>query len=141
MPVVVADAIQDFRHIPSWTNLAILAAGGLGAALEHPSDASVTRALSGSPRMGSFFRIGETVGGARTQLGSGAGNLRHRTDQRTAARSPSIGADLIQSQILAQTMTAAIKMGVGTDPTGRNAVLVSVRSFVGDLRDRDCAAA
>src|SRR5215212_7623243 len=48
MPNVIADAVKDFRHIPSWSNLAIFAAGGLGAALEHPSDASVSRALSGS---------------------------------------------------------------------------------------------
>src|SRR4029079_112630 len=46
VPAIFADAVKDFRHIPSWTNLAIFAAGGLGAALEHPSDASVSRALS-----------------------------------------------------------------------------------------------
>jgi hypothetical protein len=54
MPFVVADAVQDFRHIPSWTNLAILAAGGLGAASGiHPTvrDARVV----GSPGMGTLL--------------------------------------------------------------------------------------
>jgi len=118
MPFVVADAIQDFRHIPSWTNLAILAAGGLGAAVGHSSDGSVTRALSGSQSMGSFFRIGETVGGARTQLAAALGTyaIGQISGQRKVAL---VGADLLQSQILAQTMTAAVKMAVGrTRPDG-----------------------
>ena len=118
MPLVVADAIQDFSRIPSWTNLAILAAGGLGAAVGHSSDGAVTRALSGSPRMGSFFRIGETAGGARTQLAAALGTyaIGKISGQHKVAL---VGADLIQSQILAQTMTAAIKMGVGrTRPDG-----------------------
>lgn len=115
---VVADAIQDFRHVPSWTNVAILAAGGLGAALAHPSDARVTGALSGSQPMGSFFRVGETLGGARTQLAAALGTyaIGQISGQGKVA---AIGADLIQSQILAQTMTAAVKMSVQrTRPDG-----------------------
>jgi membrane-associated phospholipid phosphatase len=115
---VIADAIQDFRQIPSWTNVAILAAGGIGAALAHPSDLGVSRTMAGSPGMGSFFRIGETVGGARVQFGAalGAYAIGHISGQNRVA---AIGADLIQSQILAQTMTAAIKMSVQrTRPDG-----------------------
>jgi membrane-associated phospholipid phosphatase len=118
MPDVVADAVKDFRHIPSWTNLAIFAAAGLGAALEHPSDARVSQAMSSSPSLGSFFRVGETVGGARTQLFAALGTyaVGQFSGQRKVA---AVGADLIQSQILAQTMTAAIKMSVGrTRPDG-----------------------
>lgn len=118
MPDVVADAVKDFRHIPSWTNLAIFAAAGLGAALEHPSDRAVSNALSGSASLGSFFRVGETVGGARSQLAAALGT--YAVGQ--VIRQPkvaAIGADLIQSQILAQTMTAAVKMSVGrTRPDG-----------------------
>jgi membrane-associated phospholipid phosphatase len=118
MPSVIGEAITDFRHIPSWTNLAIFAAGGLSAALEHPSDMSVSRAMSASPRLGSFFRIGETAGGARTQLAAALGTyaVGQFSGQHKVAM---IGADLIQSQILAQSMTAALKMGVGrTRPDG-----------------------
>src|SRR5215204_737115 len=50
---VLADAIQDFRHLPTWTNVAILAAGGIGASFAHTSDARVTKTLSGSTSMGS----------------------------------------------------------------------------------------
>jgi membrane-associated phospholipid phosphatase len=118
VPDVVAGAVKDFRHIPSWTNLAIFAAAGIGAALERPSDLTVSRAMSGSPSLGSFFRVGETVGGARTQLAGALATyaIGQISGQRKVAM---IGADLIQSQILAQTMTAAIKMSVGrTRPDG-----------------------
>ena len=115
---VIADAIQDFRQIPSWTNVAILAAGGLGAAFAHPTDMGVSQTLSGSQRLGSFFRIGETVGGARAQFAAALGTyaIGHFSGQNRIA---AIGADLVQSQILAQTMTAAIKMSVQrTRPDG-----------------------
>ena len=117
-PGVVADAIGDFRNIPSWTNVAILAAGGLGAALARPSDGNVSRTMSGSESLGSFFRIGETVGGARAQFAAALGTYaigQFSGQNRVAA----VGADLIQAQILAQTMTAGIKMSVGrTRPDG-----------------------
>ena len=115
---VIAGAIQDFRQIPSWTNIAILAAGGLGAAFAHPTDMGVSQTLSASQGMGSFFRIGETVGGARVQFAAALGSyaVGHFAGNRRVA---AIGADLIQSQILAQTMTAAIKMSVQrTRPDG-----------------------
>ena len=70
---VLADAIRDFRHLPTWTNVAILAAGGIGASFAHTSDTGVTKMLSGSNSMGSFFRIGETVGGARAQFAAALG--------------------------------------------------------------------
>lgn len=118
MPGVIGEAITDFRHVPSWTNLAIFAVGGLGAALEHPHDNAVSRAMSGSPTLGSAFRAGETLGGARTQLAAALGTyaIGQFSGQRKVAM---VGADLIQAQIVAQTMTAALKIGVGrTRPDG-----------------------
>lgn len=115
---VIADAILDFRHVPSWTNVAILAAGGLGAAFAHPTDMGMSQTMSGSRSMGSFFRIGETVGGARAQFAAALSTyaIGHISGQNKVA---AVGADLIQSQILAQTMTTAIKRSVQrTRPDG-----------------------
>ncbi len=115
---VFAEAIQDFRQIPTWTNVAILAAGGLGAAFAHPTDRGISQTMSSSQRMGSFFHIGETLGGARVQFGAALGTyaIGHFSRQHRIA---AIGADLVQSQILAQTMTASIKMsGQRTRPDG-----------------------
>ena len=115
---VVTDAIGDFRNIPSWTNVAILAAGGIGAALARPADGNVSRTMSGSESLGSFFRIGETAGGARVQIAAALGTYAFGQISRQN-RVAAIGADLIQAQILAQTMTASIKMSVGrTRPDG-----------------------
>ena len=115
---VVADAIGDFRNIPTWTNVAILAAGGIGASLARVSDGNVSRTMSGSESLGSFFRVGETVGGARVQIAAGLGTYAVGLISRQN-RVSAIGADLIQAQILAQTMTASIKMSVGrTRPDG-----------------------
>ena len=118
MQNVIGDAIQDFRRIPSWTNVGILVAGGIGAAIGHSSDAMVSRTLSGSQSLGSVFKAGETVGGARTQMAAALGTYaigRFSGQNKIAA----VGADLIQAQILAQTMTAGIKMSVGrTRPDG-----------------------
>jgi membrane-associated phospholipid phosphatase len=118
MQGVIGDAIQDFRRIPSWTNVAILAAGGLGAALGHSSDTTLSTAMSGSQRLGTVFGVGETAGGARMQLFGALGTYalgRATRHNKIAA----VGADLIQSQILAQSMTAAIKMSVNrTRPDG-----------------------
>jgi membrane-associated phospholipid phosphatase len=118
MQDVVAGAIQDFRNIPSWTNIAILAAGGLGAAMGHTSDRSVSNAMSGSQRLRTVFGVGESAGGARMQLFGALGTYavgRFSGHNKIAT----IGADLIQSQIVAQSMTAAIKMSVGrTRPDG-----------------------
>ena len=118
MSNVFADAVRDFRHIPSWSNLAIFAAGGLGAAIGHSADASVSRTMSSSQSLGSFFRVGETLGGARTQLAAALGT--YAIGQFSGQRRVSVvGAHLIQAQILAQTMTAAIKTSVGrTRPDG-----------------------
>lgn len=115
---VVEDAIADFRKVPTWQNLVILTAGGIGASVAHAADHDVTRAMSGSTNMGTALQAGETTGGARTQL---AAALATYTIGRVAGheRTAALGADLIGAQIVTQTMTAAIKLSVGrTRPDG-----------------------
>lgn len=115
---VVEDAIADFRHLPSWQNLAILTAGGIGALAGHARDADVSQAMFGSSRLNGFLHPGETIGGARTQLAAAVATfaIGRLTDHRATTE---IGADLIRAQILTQSMTAAIKMSVNrTRPDG-----------------------
>jgi len=130
VPALFGEAVTDFRHIPSWTNLAIFAVGGLGAALEHPSDASVSRAMSTSQGLNSFLRAGRTVGDARTQLAAAIGTYAIGQISKKP-KVAMVGADLIQSQILAQSMTQAIKIGVGrTRPDGTHYSFPSGHSSV-----------
>jgi len=115
---VVEDAVEDFRHIPSWQNVAILTVGGIGAVAGHAADRDVTQTMSASGGLNEVLGAGETIGGARTQLAAALATYtigrisRHRT-------TTAIGADLIGAQIVTQGMTAAIKLSVGrTRPDG-----------------------
>ena len=111
-------AVDDFRRIPSWENVAILTAGGIGATFSHALDADVTNAMSRSSGLDGLLHRGEMIGGARTQLAAAVATYtigRISGSGRVAA----IGADLVRAQIVTQTLTAAIKVSVGrTRPDG-----------------------
>jgi membrane-associated phospholipid phosphatase len=115
---LVGQAVTDFRHIPSLSNLAILTAGGIGATFGHAMDRDVTSAMSQSAGLDSVLRPGEMLGGARTQFAAAVATYtigRISGSGKIAA----IGSDLIRAQIVTQTMTAAIKLSVGrTRPDG-----------------------
>ena len=106
------DAVRDFANVPTWHNAAILAAGGIGAMTAHAADPAVTRTMSGAQDLRGLLHPGETIGGARTQLAAAVATYavgRLTTNTKATA----IGADLIKSQIVTQSLTAAIKMSVG----------------------------
>ena len=100
--------IEDFRRLPSQDTLTWLSIGGAIAAAGHTKDWDVTNGFSASGMRGTF-EPGATIGGARAQL---AGALATYTIGRVTGhgRVASVGSDLIRAQILAQTMTAGIKL-------------------------------
>jgi membrane-associated phospholipid phosphatase len=100
--------IEDFRRLPSQDTLTWLSIGGAVAATGHTRDWEVTKGFSSS-RMRGTFEPGATIGGARAQF---AGALATYTIGRVTGhrRVASVGTDLIRAQILAQTMTAGIKL-------------------------------
>ena len=114
----VGQAVDDFRRIPSWQNLAILTAGGIGATFGHTMDRRVSDSMSQSSGLEGLLQTGEMAGGARTQFAAAVATY---TLGRVigSGKVSEIGADLIGAQILTQTMTAAIKLSVGrTRPDG-----------------------
>jgi membrane-associated phospholipid phosphatase len=84
----------------------------------HAADPDVTRTLAAADDHGGLLHPGETIGGARTQLAAALAT--YAAGRFTSnAKVTAIGADLIKSQIVTQTLTAAIKMSVGrTRPDG-----------------------
>ena len=115
---LIVRTLDDFRQIPSLTNLAILTAGGIGATIGHAMDRDVSNAMYKSEGLDELLHVGETVGGAREQL---AAALATYTLGRVMnnSRLSNIGGDLIRAQIVTQSMTAAIKLSVGrTRPDG-----------------------
>ena len=108
---VIGRTIGDFERLPSGDTLAWLGLGAAMALAAHPADWSTSASLSRSPTLDDTLEAGQTIGGARFQfLGSAATYLAGRaTDNRTVT---AVGADLLRAQILAQTVTAAVKFAV-----------------------------
>ena len=107
---VIGPTIGDFKRLPSQDTLAWLGVGAAIALAAHPADWSTSRSLTGSDTLDATFEAGEVLGGALFQLaGSTATYLTGRAtgNERVIA----VGADLLRAQILAQTVTAAIKHG------------------------------
>ena len=105
--------LKDFRNLPSQDTLTWLGIGAAMAATGHMKDRDVTKSFS-TARMGGTFEAGATVGGARAQL---AGALATYAVGRVTGhtRVASVGSDLIRAQVLAQAMTAGIKLAARRD--------------------------
>jgi membrane-associated phospholipid phosphatase len=115
---VFGEAIQDFRLLPSKDSLKWVGIGLAAAAIAHSMDAGVSRDLSSSATLDGVLARGQSLGGARVQIGSALATyaVGRMTGSRKIAH---VGADLIQAQIMSQALTAAVKMTVRrTRPDG-----------------------
>ena len=100
--------IDDFRRLPSQDTLMVLGIGGAIAAAGRTRDWNVTNGFSAT-RMRGTFEPGATIGGARAQF---AGALATYAVGRVTGnrRVAGVGTDLIRAQLVAQTITAGIKL-------------------------------
>jgi membrane-associated phospholipid phosphatase len=100
--------LQGFRQVPSTGSLGLLALGGAAALSVHPVDRSVTRALEDPSPLHDTFSMGALVGSTPFQLGSAflAYGIGRALDKPCVA---SVGADLVQAQLMAEVLTVAIK--------------------------------
>ena len=100
--------IDDFRRLPSQDTLMVLSIGGAIAAAGRSRDWDVTHGFSGT-QLRSTFQPGATIGGARAQI---AGALATYAVGRVTRnkRVAGVGTDLIRAQLVAQTITAGIKL-------------------------------
>jgi len=103
------DTVADFRGLASTQPLTILGIGAIAAAAVHVADPSMTSMLA--TNRASFLGPGETIGSARLQL---AGALATLAAGRITgnAKISAVGADLVSANIVAQTLTGAVKMSV-----------------------------
>lgn len=103
------DTIHDFRGLASTRPLTILGIGAIAAAAAHVADPSMTSMLA--TERASFLRPGETIGSARMQLAAAVVTFAagHVTGN---AKVTAVGADLVSANIVAQTLTGAVKMSV-----------------------------
>ena len=103
------DTVTDFRGLASKKPLTILGIGAIAAAAAHVADPSMTSMLA--TERASFLGPGETIGSARLQLAGALATFAagHITG---SAKVTAVGADLVSANIVAQTLTGAIKMSV-----------------------------
>ena len=105
---LLKSTLNDFRQLPSQESLTWLTIGAAVAATGQTKDWDVTNGFSQS-RMRGVFDAGETIGGARAQMAGALATyaIGRASGHGTVAR---VGGDLIRAQVLAQTMTAGIKL-------------------------------
>jgi membrane-associated phospholipid phosphatase len=103
------DTVSDFRGLASKKPLTILGIGAVAAAAAHVADPSMTSMLATD--RASFLAPGETIGSARAQLAGALATFAagHITGNATVT---AVGADLVSANIVAQTLTGAVKMSV-----------------------------
>jgi membrane-associated phospholipid phosphatase len=105
------ETIQDFRRLPSKDSLRWLSIGAAVAAFGHSVDRPVSGRLSTSPSLDEVFDPGETIGGARLQIGGALATYALGRMTRSP-RVTLVGGHLVQAQIMSQALTAAVKMSV-----------------------------
>jgi len=112
-----AGSVSEFRHLPSRDTAIWLSVGAGATMFAHAADTPVNNSLTAN-RSQQTFRAGASIGGAALQIG---GALATYTVGRItkSPRAASLGVDLFHAQVVAQTMTQAIKMSVNrTRPDG-----------------------
>ena len=106
---VIGRTFGDFKRLPSQDTLSWLGVGAAIALAAYPADESTSTSWSGSRALDAALEAGETIGGARFRfLGSAATYLAGRAAGSTKVSA--VGRDLLRAQIIAQTVTAAIKL-------------------------------
>ena len=100
--------VTDFTRLPSTENLLLLTIGGAAAAAGQTKDWDVTNGFSAT-RMRGIFDAGETIGGARAQMAAAVATYAVGRVTRHP-KVASVGGDLIRAQVMAQVLTAGIKL-------------------------------
>lgn len=107
-PADLLPTFGDVRQLPSSETAKLLGFGAAVAFFGHAFDDEVTAQLS-RRSLATAFGPGQMVGGARFQMAGAAATYTVGRLTRSP-RMAQVGSDLIRAQILAQGMTAAIKV-------------------------------
>jgi hypothetical protein len=105
---VFTGTLANFRNLPTAENIALLTMGGLGAAATYPVDSNTSRTLSGNDALHEPLEPGAVIGGTPFALGASLATygIGRALDKPRVAR---LGADLIQAQLMAETLAFAVK--------------------------------
>lgn len=123
---------DDIKHMPRQNSVYWLVGGGALALAVHPADKKVNRHLLGSNVANNFFVPGKYVGSTYVQIGTSLTTyiVGRATDQ---PRTQHIGMDLLEAQILSETIVEGLKLAVRRkrplNPDGSQSSSASTYSF------------
>ncbi len=111
IPALAHNLLDDVKHIPRRNSVYWLAAGTVLSLAVHPLDDTLNDRLSTSDTASNVFIAGKYIGSLPVLLGAGASTyLIGRA--RNSPRGRHLGMDLIEANILAETITQGIKVVV-----------------------------
>lgn len=100
---------RDFAGLTERGNLLVLGVGGAASLAVHPWDTEITESFSNSTTLDTVFAAGDVGGSGIVQAGFAVGTyFTGRLSHKESIRS--LGSDLVRSQIVAQTLTQALKL-------------------------------
>lgn len=108
---LLKETVNDFRRLPSSRTASMLFVGGAFAAAAHSYDREVSFSLTGASASEPAFKAGAVLGGKEFQFGASlaAYGLGRATGNSRLAQ---VGGNLLRAQIVAQTVTHAVKYSV-----------------------------
>ncbi|HUQ85944.1 MAG TPA: hypothetical protein VM096_00205, partial [Vicinamibacterales bacterium] len=98
---------RDFKQLPSKENLLWAAGGGAAALAVHPADKYVQEHMLNNRLADDFFKPGQVLGIVGPWAGSALTYAWGRIGDKP--KISHVGMDLLQSQIMAQTLTQGLK--------------------------------
>jgi membrane-associated phospholipid phosphatase len=102
--------IEDFQHLPSTTNLLIIAGGGAAAISVHPADVPVNNSMVANfDQWNTFFAPGKYIGDTPEQIAGAIATFAYGRIMHQPKVSH-FGMDLLQAQILGEILFNPIKV-------------------------------
>lgn len=123
---------DDVKHMPRQNSIYWLVGGGGLALAVHPADNKVNRHFLGSTAVSNFYVPGKYIGSTYVQIGTSLTTyiVGRATEQ---PRTQHIGMDLLEAQILSETIVEGIKLAVRRqrprNPDGTQSSSASTFSF------------
>lgn len=108
---IFTGTLTNFGRLPTRTNAEWLIVAALGAAVAHPADKHTTQTLAGNDALHEPLEAGAVIGSTPFALGTALATYgigRAMNNGRFAR----LGADLVQAQLMAETLAFGVKRAV-----------------------------
>jgi PAP2 superfamily protein len=118
---LLAGVVEDFKHLPTVSNLEVAAIGGAAALSVHPVDDEVNAKLRGHNDTATpIFAAGKFIGQTAVQVSAALGTYAYGR-LREQPKAAHLGMDLLRAHVLDGVLTAGLKFATHRErPDGSN---------------------